>query len=1250
MTTPQLVSEAWDRDEDPLARTAMLKIMTEGGVWPSAPIAARDEMAGLYPDPDDPQFAARLYSKREFYEARAVAAQVQEGAVDPCDSTAVETVFELTPVQRLVSRFMHPLTPYMGLLLFHGVGVGKTCSGVTIAEQFLESAPNTKVILLVPQAIQENFKLTVFDTSKLRWSEAEGQWKTRQCTGTSYLERLGLLRNPDLKAVQYQVDADRRRRYTITGYQAFANWIERTLNDQVPVGLTDPTVRRLAENEVLRRLFSEHLIIIDEAHNMRDSDGGSGAAEAPVAGEAAENAGGKALNPYLKRIVLNAEGLRLVFMSATPMYNSAPEITLLLNYLLMNDAKSEKVALVRDELFTKEGDLRPGPATKKLEDAARRYVSYMRGENPYTFPLRMRPAAAVADVAGQWPEVSATKNPVVLTEQDIAAINAMPIVFTEPVAGSPPEQSLRSSTKRAAQEAPELAEGDDLEGPPVVPATTDAMLDLRMQMANITYPNNMYGTSGWDNYFTRQTVTTPARKLRTFGPKDAFDVDSVFAGDNLRTHAPKMHRVIESIKAAKGICFAYSRYIKAGALPMAIALERAGFQRRLSDGKLAPLLTGVPPVAPVCALCSQKEAGHGADHPFRPACYILLTSETDISPDFPGLIKIATTWNSDPTYGPEGSQVKVIIGSQVASEGLDLKCIREMHILDAWYHLNRTDQIIGRAIRYCSHTALRAVEKRKGYPAMALNNCLIYLHALRVPDFETADMYAYRLAIRKAQAVGRVQRLLKKNAWDCNLEMEAIVFAGLPKRPQRDAQDRIMDEYSIDDQDYTTYCDYQTCKHECATTVAPEDLHLDSSTFSVNDARRIIMAKQDVVRRLFQDQVMVPETIVQDLFADLPWEISSEALMELIDGRRFRLRRSDGLEGYLIKKAGYLVFQPTLVSDTDIPLSMRYARAFQMRRKFMKPQMSVFSRAEEPAIAAAVVADAKPTGVAAAAVPELVVAPGMLDRWAEWSTFVGGGKSPFPGPSPMRIWVWILERFGTLPETKQIALRWWFDKMTTREERQSLYEYTMAQPAATPADLIATLKKDIVRLEQVSAFRQYNPDSLEVEIRCLTKGTFKACPSNVAAIIDKTLGNKPVAIPDGVGPLFGFLAAKTGKIVFKTLDTTKPKKHSSVGAECGNTSNLGEHHPRIRMLHVAAKSDPAVAPLIIPDDDASWEEPTSKERVKSGRPEHMKDITHQPLCIYMEFLTRLLDARGIQGRRWFLDAVDASNSSLKGKK
>lgn len=1315
MTTPQLVSEAWDRDTNKMVRDVVVGLMTEreaGGdvaAWPSGLMAERETMAGLYPDPDDPQFAARLFSKREFYEARAVAASIQDGTLDPCNSTAAEAVFELTPVQRLVSRFMHPLTPYMGMLLFHGVGVGKTCSGVTIAEQFLEQAPNTKVILLVPQAIQENFKKTIFDVSKLRWDDAKGEWATRQCTGTSYLERLGLMKVKDLKSIQFQVDNERRRRYTITGYQAFANWIERTLRDQIPAGLTDPTARAVAENDILRRLFSDHLIIIDEAHNMRDSEGGAavamatlGDAEAPVAGEAAENAGGKALHPYLKRILLHAEGLRLVLMSATPMYNSAPEIVQLLNYLLMNDMKTEKGLLVRDELFTKEGDLRPGAVTTPLERAARRYVSYMRGENPFTFPIRMRPEAAAAKPAELWPTISAAKNPVTLTEQDVASINAMPLVFTEPTPGSPPEVMLRTTTRRAEQreKVPILGtegkegevEGEGVGAEAPVPVT-DAMLDLRMQMANITYPNSLYGTSGWDNYFSKQTVTTPIRKLRVFAPKTqsdgVFNVDTVFSGDGLHLHAPKIHRVVQSIQNAKGICFVYSRYIKSGALPIAVALERMGYQRKMADGKVVPLLMGVSAVPRACALCEKNEKTHAADaeHPFKPAYYVLLTSESDISPEFAGLVQQASSWSAEDPWGPMGTNVKVVIGSQVASEGLDLKCIREMHILDAWYHLNRTDQIIGRAIRYCSHTALRSVEKWGNLPTLSLNNCLIYLHALRVPDFETADMYAYRLAIRKAQAVGRVQRLLKRYAWDCNLEMEAIVFAGLPERMQIDAQGRHLESYSVDDQDYTTYCDYQVCKHECAISVPrseEEGLQIDSSTFRAEDARRILLAKQDIVRRLFEDQLIVPESVVQEVFADLPWEIRSEVLMEMIDGRKFRVKRPDGMEGFLIKKAGYIVFQPAAIADTDIPMTMRYARAFQLRRKFLEPKLPVFRRAEEPGAIAPIVKAKAPVAVAApaeegkamegktaeeqeaamivAGVPVAAAAApetnGVYGKWQKWLAYVnskGRGEAPFPSPkvSPMRIWSWMLDHFSALPETKYVALRWWFEKYIGYPERRALYEYILTNDnATTDPELYDMMRKDIMKTSEVVAYRIYNPEKQDTEIWCQGVGStdFAQCPSNVANAVNKALGNKPVAIPDETGALVGFLTAKTGKLVFKTLDTTKPKKHSSVGAECGNTSNLGEHHPRIRLLHEAARSQDAMRPLIIQDDDA-WdaEDKATKERIKTGRPTHMKDITHQPLCIYMEFLTRLLDARKVRAKRWFLDAVDAFQSGLKGK-
>jgi hypothetical protein len=1285
LTIPALVdawaSEATDKGRDSILTEMKVRSRTAATeVWPSAAIAKREEEAGLYPDPDDPQFAARLYEKREFYEARAVAAGVADGTIDPCTSAKAEAVFELTPVQRIVSRFMHPLTPYQGMLLFHGVGVGKTCSAVTIAEQFLETMPNSKVIVLVPQALKENFKRTVFDPSKLQWDDRAGSWATNQCTGTSYLERLDLMENKDLKAVTYKIEEDRRNRYTVTGYQAFANWIDRTLKKSVPMGLTDPAVRLAAENEVLRRLFSDHLIIVDEAHNMRDLTEPSGpvdtSADAAVKGEAAENAGGKALNPFLRRIVLNAEGLRLVLMTATPMYNSAPEIVLLLNYLLLNDTKSEKSTMRASDMFTRDGELKPGAPQRLLEKMARRYVSYMRGENPYTFPLRMRPLDSPKEPASMWPSISATKNPVILTEHDTATLNALPLVFTEPVAGSPVEQQLRGATSRGL--GPSGPEGPE--------ATSDVMLDLRMQMANITYPNSMYGTGGFDFYFTRQTVGGGGHKLRTFSPK-GFDIDSVFAGEGLRMHAPKIHRVVESIKSARGICFAYSRYIKAGALPLAIALERAGFQRRLADGRLAPLLTGVQVAPPVCAVCGLSNNQHGQEstHPFKPACYVLLTSEEDISPNFAGLVRQATNWPSDPEYGPVGSNVKVILGSQVASEGLDLKCIREMHILDSWYHLNRTDQIIGRAIRYCSHSALRAVETRQGLPLMALNNCLIYMHVALVPEattpagvvnpsFETADMYAYRIAIGKAQMVGRVQRLLKKHAWDCNLELEAITFAGLPPRVQQDAQgnDRHslnddgteMDGYSINDQDYTTYCDYEVCKHECAVSIAAEGLHLDSSTFSVTDARRLVLAKQSVVRRLFQDQVMVPETVVQDLFGDLPWEIASEALMELIDGRRFKLRRPDGVEGFLVKKAGYLVFQPAGVTDTDIPITMRYAKAFQMRRHVMDSRMAVFGRAEE-AGEALVQRKKKVTTTAAAApsapAPSTLAIPStlaenqenaLLAKWGEWLAYVNsGGTMKFPAglSFTLSIWSWILQRYAGVPEMRTVALRWWFDKVVNYAEQRALLELAADGPVdGIMEGLQATVGSDMYRSKKLVAYRIFNPNTMMIEHWCKQIGSsepWAPCAPNIAALIDNSLGNKAVAIPAETGTLVGFLVAKKGKMVFKTLDTTKQKKHSSVGAECGNMSNLGEHQPRIRMLHAAGLTD-VLAPLMLPDSDASW----TGAKDNNMTPTHMKDITHQPLCLYMEILTRLFNTRRLGGRRWFLSSIDAIQSGMKGKK
>jgi hypothetical protein len=178
-----------------------------------------------------------------------------------------------------------------------------------------------------------------------------------------------------------------------------------------------------------------------------------------------------------------------------------------------------------------------------------------------------------------------------------------------------------------------------------------------------------------------------------------------------------------------------------------------------------------------CALCERKERGHGAakgegTHAFKPSKYVLLTGSEEISPNNAASINAARAASNK-----NGEDVKVVIGSQIAGEGLDLRYVREVVVFDSWYHLNKLEQIIGRGIRNCSHSALPE-EKR---------NCTVSLLVNEYssePDLETIDMYSYRNALKKAVTVGNVTRVLKEYAMDCTLNKDAIVIEGLDPLPR----------------------------------------------------------------------------------------------------------------------------------------------------------------------------------------------------------------------------------------------------------------------------------------------------------------------------------------------------------------------------------------------------------------------------------------------------------------------------------
>jgi len=71
-----------------------------------------------------------------------------------CDNRGASEEFSLLTHQRIVRDYLNLYTPYRGLLLYHGLGSGKTCTSIAIAEGMKS---NKQVFVLTPASLKMNF-------------------------------------------------------------------------------------------------------------------------------------------------------------------------------------------------------------------------------------------------------------------------------------------------------------------------------------------------------------------------------------------------------------------------------------------------------------------------------------------------------------------------------------------------------------------------------------------------------------------------------------------------------------------------------------------------------------------------------------------------------------------------------------------------------------------------------------------------------------------------------------------------------------------------------------------------------------------------------------------------------------------------------------------------------------------------------------------------------------------------------------
>jgi hypothetical protein len=192
---------------------------------------------------------------------------------------------------------------------------------------------------------------------------------------------------------------------------------------------------------------------------------------------------------------------------------------------------------------------------------------------------------------------------------------------------------------------------------------------------------------------------------------------------------------LKSIEESSGVCLVYSNYVERGALPFAIALEEHGYTPHSGNTLLVK--------------SSYKGPSKGK--------YILLSSNASDA-EISAMLSVVKNRSN-----VSGKNIKVVVTSPLAAEGIDFRFIRQVHILDPWWNMSRIEQVVGRALRTCSHQYLIPKEQ----------NCTVYLHIIRAEDTrETFDEYTYRTKVEvKGMRIAKVRKVIAESAMDCPIQV-----------------------------------------------------------------------------------------------------------------------------------------------------------------------------------------------------------------------------------------------------------------------------------------------------------------------------------------------------------------------------------------------------------------------------------------------------------------------------------------------
>ena len=257
------------------------------------PTSAEPVDAKLYPVPDNSAFLESIAANLKKFKPKI--------EKDKKHATCGKQGKPKYAHQEILAAYFDVQNPYRGILVYHGMGSGKTCSSVAMAENL---AGNQRPIwVLTPRSLESNYRAEMVKCSKIykqsqHWVARKEGWVVLQGREPNF-DDLGPQEQQEVSAhLKNLVDRDKAYRFV-----SFSGMSCQNIRAQF-TGETNP--------------FENSIVVIDEVHllveliaaNLEDTS-------SPF--------------PLLYEWILDAEGCRVVALSGTPRANKLTDLGILFN-------------------------------------------------------------------------------------------------------------------------------------------------------------------------------------------------------------------------------------------------------------------------------------------------------------------------------------------------------------------------------------------------------------------------------------------------------------------------------------------------------------------------------------------------------------------------------------------------------------------------------------------------------------------------------------------------------------------------------------------------------------------------------------------------------------------------------------------------------------------------------------------------------------------------------------------------------